>query len=67
MVLVDCDLDDQEATTMLEILEKEATAVKQLELGRNDRISQEIRLSLTVAALKNNIKLLLKAKTTPDP
>lgn len=52
---------------MLEILEKEATAVKQLELGRNDRISQEIRLSLTVAALKNNIKLLLKAKTTPDP
>ncbi|CAK8998552.1 unnamed protein product [Durusdinium trenchii] len=66
VVLVDCDLDDQEATTMLEILEKEATAVKQLELGRNDRISQEIRLSLTVAALKNNIKLLLKAKTTPD-
>ena len=64
---MDCDLDDQEATTMFEILEKEATAVKQLELGRNDRISQEIRLSLTVAALKNNIKLLLKAKTTPDP
>ena len=65
-VLVNCDLRDEEAAAMQDILENEATAVKQLEVGRNDNMSLNASKSLTLAALKKNVKLLLETEAQ-DP
>ncbi|CAK9115079.1 unnamed protein product, partial [Durusdinium trenchii] len=61
-VLVNCDLRDEEAAAMQDILENETTAVKQLEVGRNDNMSLNASKSLTLAALKKNVKLLLETE-----